>query len=76
MTGLDYFWSLGPIVMSGGLMLLVAYTSFGIWRAHKRAMQSLENYTAAMEAATERIKEDPDGWMRAVTGMDENRRTH
>lgn len=77
MTAWDWFFAAGPAVLGGGMMLLILVTSWRVWRAHKAAMQSLQSYQAAMEAATQRIKDDPDGWMRAITGMDENsRRTH
>jgi predicted negative regulator of RcsB-dependent stress response len=74
MSPFDWFFAAGPAVLGGGMMGIIAYTSFRVWRAHKAAMQSLQSYQAAMEAATQRIKENPERWLDFHKNLDDQRR--
>lgn len=74
MKPLDIFFTFGPMVFSTGMMGIIAYTSFRVWRAHKKAMQRLDQYSAAMEQAIKALKENPERWLDFHKNLDDQRR--
>ena len=70
------FFIYGPIVLSACMMAIMVYTSLRVWRAHKRAMQRLDEYNDAMEAATKALRENPERWLDFHKNLDDIRRKH
>lgn len=70
------FFIYGPIVLSACMMAIMVYTSLQVWRAHRRAMQRLDEYNDAMEAATKALRENPERWLDFHKNLDDIRRKH